>query len=189
MPKDFASRSRTAKRKPAPRKQSGTRTSPVKQKPVLFHGPSFSSGALIGAAVVLAAAYAPDFLHQSDLTMNDTDATEPTPTLRFEFPTILRDTEVQGDPSSYSVPKPSLPGEEVVYRVQAASFRKVDDADQLRALLLLQNLPVEMSTSQVNGQRWHRVVVGPFTRKLDAERARTKLREQDLPAILMRSKS
>ena len=121
--------------------------------------------------------------------MNDTDATEPTPTLRFEFPTILRDTEVQGDPSSYSVPKPSLPGEEVVYRVQAASFRKVDDADQLRALLLLQNLPVEMSTSQVNGQRWHRVVVGPFTRKLDAERARTKLREQDLPAILMRSKS
>ena len=46
----------------------------------------------------------------------------------------------------------------MVYRVQAASFRKVDDADQLRALLLLQNLPVEMSTSQVNGQRWHRVV-------------------------------
>jgi cell division protein FtsN len=54
---------------------------------------------------------------------------------------------------------------------------------------LLQNLPVEMSTSQVKGQRWHRVVVGPFARKLDAERARTKLREQDLPAILMRSKS
>lgn len=77
----------------------------------------------------------------------------------------------------------------MVYRVQAASFRKADDADQLRALLLLQNLPVEMSTSQVKGQRWHRVVVGPFTRKLDAERARTKLREQDLPAILMRSKS
>jgi cell division septation protein DedD len=189
MPKDFASRSRTAKRKPAPRKTPTRRTSPVKQKSVLFHGPSFSSGALIGAAIVLAAAYAPEFLRQTDLAKNLSDSTEKTPTLQFEFPQLLRDTEVQGDPSSYSVPKPSAPGEEVVYRVQAASFRKADDADQLRALLLLQNLPVEMSTSQVKGQRWHRVVVGPFARKLDAERARTKLREQDLPAILMRSKS
>ena len=146
------------------------RTSPVKQKPVLFHGPSFSSGALIGAAIVLAAAYAPDYLRQSGLAVNTSDTAEQTPTVRFEFP-LLRDTEVQGDPILLQRAKPSLPGEEVVYRVQAASFRKVDDADQLRALLLLQNLPVEMSTSQVNGQRWHRVVVGPFTRKLDAERA------------------
>ena len=71
---------------------------------------------------------------------------------------------------------------------QVASFRDVDDAQQLRAVLLLQNLP-ELSSSNVKGQLWHRVLVGPFTRKLDAERARTQLREQDLPAILMRDKS
>ena len=190
MPKDFASRSRTAKRKPAPRKKPAPRTSPVKQKPVLFHGPSFSSGALIGAAIVLAAAYAPDYLRQSDLAVNTSDTAEQTPTLRFEVPAVVarhRSTR-RPDPLT-ACQSPQLPGEEVVYRVQAASFRKADDADQLRALLLLQNLPVEMSTSQVKGQRWHRVVVGPFTRKLDAERARAKLREQDLPAILMRSKS
>ena len=189
MPKAFASRSRTAKRQPAPRKKPTPRTSPVKQKPVLFHGPSFSSGALIGAAVVLAAAYAPEFLRQGELDNKALETSEQTPTLRFEFPQLLRDTEVQGDPNSYSVPKPSAPGEEVIFRVQAASFRNADDADRLRALLLLQNLPVEMSSSEVQGELWHRVVVGPFTRKLDAERARTKLREQDLPAILVRSKS
>ena len=87
------------------------------------------------------------------------------------------------------MPKPTVPGEEIIYRVQAASFRDANDAQQLRAVLLLQNLPVELSSSNVKGQLWHRVVVGPFTRKLDAERARTKLREQDLPAILMRDKS
>ena len=63
----------------------------------------------------------------------------------------------------YSVPKPTVPGEEIIYRVQAASFRDANDAQQLRAVLLLQNLPVELSSSNVKGQLWHRVVVGPFT--------------------------
>ena len=154
---------------------------------MLFHGPSFFFGALIGAAIVLAAAYAPDYLRQSDLAVNTSDTAEQTPTLRFEFPQLLRDTEVQGDST--------------LQRAKALSARKKWFTESRRRLfakpmtpinyapLLLQNLPVEMSTSQVKGQRWHRVVVGPFTRKLDAERARTKLREQDLPAILMRSKS
>lgn len=189
MPKDFASRSRTAKRKPAPRRRPAPRTSPVKQKAVSFHGPSFSSGALIGAAIVLTAAYAPEFLRSSELTGATDSASQEQPKVQFQFPELLRNTKVQGDPTSYSVPKPAVPGEEVIYRVQAASFRDADDAQQLRAVLLLQNLPVELSSSNVKGQLWHRVVVGPFTRKLDAERARTKLREQDLPAILMRDKS
>ena len=81
-----------------------------------------------------------------------------------------------------------MPGEESSTGA-SASFRDANDAQQLRAVLLLQNLPVELSSSNVKGQLWHRVVVGPFTRKLDAERARTKLREQDLPAILMRDKA
>ena len=189
MPKDFASRSRTAKNKPAPRRKPAPRTSPVKQKSVSFHGPSFSSGALIGAAIVLTAAYAPEFLRSTELNSGAEASSEQQPAVQFEFPKLLRSTTVQGDPTSYSVPKPTVPGEEIIYRVQAASFRDANDAQQLRAVLLLQNLPVELSSSNVKGQLWHRVVVGPFTRKLDAERARTKLREQDLPAILMRDKS
>ena len=189
MPKDFASRSRSAKNKPASRRKSASRTSPVKQKAVSFHGPSFSSGAVIGAAIVLTAAYAPELLRSTELTSGTEDSAEQQPAVQFEFPKLLRNTTVQGDPTSYSVPKPTAPGEEVIYRVQAASFRDADDAQQLRAVLLLQNLPVELSSSNVKGELWHRVVVGPFTRKLDAERARTKLREQDLPAILMRDKS
>ncbi len=189
MPKDFASRSRTAKRKPTTRRTPVPRASPVKQKSMVFHGPSFSSGALVGAAIVMIAAYAPDFLRNTELGGIAEDFAEHAPVVQFEFPERLRNTEVQGDPTSYSVPKPMAPGEEIIYRVQAASFRDADDAQQLRAVLLLQNLPVELSSSNVKGQLWHRVVVGPFTRKLDAERARTKLREQDLPAILMRDKS
>ena len=189
MPKDFASRSRTAKRKPVTRRTHAPRTSPVKQKSVVFHGPSFSSGALIGAAIVIIAAYAPDFLRNTELAGLCEEISEHAPAVQCEFPERLRNTVVLGDPTSYSVPKPMAPGEEIIYRVQAASFRDADDAQQLRAVLLLQNLPVELSSSNVKGQLWHRVVVGPFTRKLDAERARTKLREQDLPAILMRDKS
>ena len=58
MPKDFAGRgggARKTKRRAAPRK-----TSPSKR--VLFHGPSFSAGALVGAAIVILAAFAPELM-------------------------------------------------------------------------------------------------------------------------------
>ena len=96
MPKDFASRSRTAKNKPAPRRKPAPRTSPVKQKSVSFHGPSFSSGALIGAAIVLTAAYAPEFLRSTELNSGAEASSEQQPAVQFEFPKLLRNTTVQG---------------------------------------------------------------------------------------------
>jgi cell division protein FtsN len=40
--------------------------------------------------------------------------------------------------------------------------------------------------SSINGENWYRVVIGPFDRKVEADRAMTKLREKNLAAILLK---
>ena len=57
----------------------------MKQKSVSFHGPSFSSGALIGAAIVLTAAYAPEFLRSTELNSGAEASSEQQPAVQFEL--------------------------------------------------------------------------------------------------------
>lgn len=186
MPKDFAGRNSK------PRKgNKSSRPSPRKVSPaprVLFHGPSFSSGAIIGALVVVIAAYAPDYLKSQghDLALiQESPTTQAAPEMIFEFPKLLRDSEVPVDTETYAVPEPAPGSQPKSYAIQAASFRDSEDADQLRAQLLLENLPARVGYSRVGEQTWFRVRVGPFTRKVEADRAMTKLRQRGLSAIWM----
>ncbi len=185
MPRDFAKRAtstRGSKRKPAKKRK------PVSPAPrTLFHGPSFAFGALLGAAIVITASYAPEML-RSDTTPGTAHTTgaNQEPAVQFEFPDLLRDEEVQPDPDAYVIPKPDPATEPATYTIQAASFRNESDAEQLRAQLLLQNLPARTDSSSVNGETWYRVSVGPFERRVEADRALTRLREQQLSAILVR---
>lgn len=175
MTKDFARRSASPKKKTRRRSRPAT---PGPQR-VLFHGPSFSSGAIVGALVVLIAAYAPEFLD----SRTGPDAKHPAAsdsagrTVTFEFDKLLRDAEVTPDLDAYPVPDPAEEAERS-YTLQAASFRTEARAEQLRAALTLENLPVRVAF--VGG--WYRVIVGPFDRKVDADRAMTRLRQRQLAA-------
>lgn len=181
MPKDFAGRGRTAPKK-RKKSRSARRVSP-KQR-VLFHGPSFATGALVGAAIVVLAAYGPELLTSPETTASSpAQPTQTKPKLEFEFPDLLRQTEVTADPEPYAVPAPEEGQVATTFNIQAASFQALADADALRAELLLANLPVRTSASEVKGQRWYRVVVGPFAKRIEADRAMTRLRERGLGAI------
>ena len=46
--------------------------------------------------------------------------------------------------------------------LQAGSFRKRDDADGLRAQIILLGQNVRVETGKVREETWHRVLVGPF---------------------------
>ncbi|XOV84080.1 MAG: SPOR domain-containing protein [bacterium] len=184
MTKDFAGRHSRASR---PRKNAQKRK-PAAPARVFFHGPSFTTGALVGAAIVILAAYAPDYL--SDNRQVNTvaehsgaDQTEPTRPLQFDFPDMLRETQVLADPEPYAVPSTSSGDQPEVWRIQAASFREKADADALRARLLLDNLPASTEVSEANGNTWHRVVLGPFARRVDANRAMTRLRQQGISGM------
>ncbi len=181
MPKDFAGRSSASTRK---RKRKTPRRVSPKQR-VLFHGPSFAIGALVGTAIVILAAYGPDLLqnpHQNVATSEPANV-ESKPTMTFDFPDMLKNSQVNPDPEPYAVPE-EIDDPDKVYHVQVASFRNLEDAEQLRARLLLENYPVQTASSDAKGERWYRVVLGPFQRKIDASRAINRLRAQGLAPIL-----
>jgi cell division protein FtsN len=69
------------------------------------------------------------------------------------------------------------------YLLQAGSFQDPNDADQLRASLILQGLEVFVKKIDVNGTTWHRVMVGPFDTDLGLNRAQDKLAEAQIESI------
>lgn len=82
-------------------------------------------------------------------------------------------------------PEPPASAPEI-FTLQAASFRSANDANRLRAELLLMDIPASTSSSSLADGVWYRVTVGPFTNKAEAERAMTRLREQKITAIWSR---
>ena len=48
------------------------------------------------------------------------------------------------------------------YMLQAGSFRKREDADNVRAQILLLGQNVQVESGKVREETWHRVLVGPF---------------------------
>ncbi len=152
---------------------------------MFFHGPSFCFGAIIGAAIIVLALYAPEFITATGTpTQTAEDTTQDSPKIEFQFDNILREAEVAPDLDSYEVPDAASNNGN--YTIQAASFRQYEDAEALRAKLLLKNLPVRSLATRINGDPWYRVVVGPFADKVEADRAMTSLRELNLSAIWLR---
>ena len=174
MPKDF----------------TRTRRQPDKRANVLFHGPSFVAGIILGALGVLAGAYGPELLEQTPVT-EETPAESTKPKLTFEFPKLLKENKVVVDPTPYtppgSVTTPEVvitPPEPKEFVLQAGSFRSVDDAESVRASLLLQDLPVNMVPVTLADGTWYRVVVGPYAVRDDAQAMLSRLQEQNLNVIL-----
>ena len=174
MPKDF----------------TRTRRQPDKQANVMFHGPSFVAGVVLGALGVLAGAYGPELLEQTPVT-KDAPAEPTKPKLTFEFPKLLKENKVVVDPTPYTPPGsvttpavvPSEP-ESKEFILQAGSFRSVSDAESVRASLLLQDLPVSMVPVTLADGTWYRVIVGPYRLQDDAQATLSKLQEQNLNVIL-----
>ncbi len=73
------------------------------------------------------------------------------------------------------------------YLLQAGSFRKHEDAESLRATLALVGLPAQIHTVQLDGgEEWHRVRVGPFEEKDRLEKARLRMKENDIQPMMLR---
>ena len=105
----------------------------------------------------------------------------------FEFDKKLKSSEIKGDAGVYKSPEAEMQLFQT-YRIQAASLSEKGKADQLRAELLLAGMEATTKHSKINGENWYRVLIGPFDRKVEADRAMTKLREKNLAAILLKEK-
>ena len=186
MPKDFASQARKPQAKKRIPKTKQKRPSKSNNSRI-FHGPSFSAGTMIGAIIVVTMAYAPELLVNNSTKLSEVgEAIEETEQIvEITFPQLLRESEVNTDTSTYKVdairknPKPNSS----ITHYQAASFRNPDDAEKLRARLLLNNLDANIKVKRLNQIDWHRVVIGPFKDPGSAMTAKSKLNELNIPAI------
>ena len=139
--------------------------------------------------MVLIAAYAPEFL--SGANSGGTKAQlapspEAAPEVTFEFDNLLRNSKVTADPGAYEVQGQTDQPGSIEYLIQAASFRHEAEAESLRAQLLLQDLPANTTSTRLDNAVWYRVTVGPFDSQVLAQRALTRLREQNLDALYIR---
>jgi cell division protein FtsN len=81
-------------------------------------------------------------------------------------------------------PKPMADGK--TYLLQVGAFRVLEDAESLRARVILMGLPVQIQRAEVNGVLVNRVRVGPFERLDDMNKARALLADEKITANVVR---
>lgn len=110
----------------------------------------------------------------------------------FDFYYILPELEVavpeQELASHSSKPESQVDGD-IEYILQAASFKQLDQADQLKAKLALQGIESSIQSVKINNDTWHRVRIGPIRNISKLEATRKRLRENGISAIVVKSKT
>lgn len=108
-------------------------------------------------------------------------------------------TAVPPTPQSVAAPAPAVPNADAAgtapavsadgfqYFVQAGAFRNVDDAQAQRAKILMLGWEPRLSEREENGHTIHRVRVGPFAKRGDAEQLREQLQDAGIPTSLIRA--
>ena len=71
------------------------------------------------------------------------------------------------------------------YILQAGSSRSAADAERLRASLALQGMAAQVQPVTVNGETWHRIRVGPFASRAEADAAQRQLRSARINTLLL----
>jgi cell division protein FtsN len=73
--------------------------------------------------------------------------------------------------------------DDAVYILQVGSFRNAEDADGMRAQMILLGLDAYTRPGEVKGELWHRVLVGPLDSDIKLNRVQDTLAEAGIEAI------
>ena len=158
-----------------------------------FSVSSFAAGLIAGVAVCMVVVYLIEVPESADQGSADTQGVpedsgdDPDGAQRFEFFESLPAAEVPTDTEPYKTLTPGgyVPLSE--YLVQAGSFHDEDDANRLRARLMLTGMDADITINTLDQEdgTWHRVVVGPFTSRENAEKMVASLKEHEVSPILL----
>ena len=109
----------------------------------------------------------------------------------FDFYTLLPDSEVIPSQVEAYISTPKDPNKKTTTLLQAGSFRKPEDANRLRAQLVLLNLEnvVAEKTVSSSGSVWYRVRLGPFDNRSALNKAEDILAQQGIASIRVNKSS
>jgi cell division protein FtsN len=176
MARDHAKKSATR----YPRQSAATMTS---------SRPAFISGLIVGA---LCMHFVPTLLEPSasdTITETETEHQSKLSVLKFDFYTLLKDSEIIVPDGNQPNESKSQPETDYIYLLQAGSFTNPRDAESLRIQLLLFHLTANIETFELNsGATVNRVLVGPFASRAKTASAKTKLAENNINSILLKRK-
>ncbi len=183
MAHDFAKQrsSNKSSQKKRTSTKSATKTSPAKS-----HWPCFFSGLLSGLLVALIGFlgfFGTDSLQNinSTISSNDADSTgQNDDSTDFTFYDRLSEAEVIVDVVAVEL-TPEIEENPIIYRVQAGSFNVLEDAEKLRAEIILMGLDASIAQAEVLGQTMYRVQAGPFIGNASADDAVDLLARNNLP--------
>jgi cell division protein FtsN len=99
---------------------------------------------------------------------------------KFEVVIPEQDGRVPQQPGAGPVQKPGA------YVLQAGSFRNHADADRMRALIAMQGVESKIQKVTIDKDTWHRVRIGPITNLRKLEDTRSKLRQAQVDALVIR---
>jgi cell division protein FtsN len=125
---------------------------------------------------------------KTEKTKTETDETAASKKPTFTFYDTFKDNEVivtDKPLKPTTTTNTVVPAAAVQYVLQVASFRKAEDADRVRAQLILLNMNawVEKATTR-NMETMHRVKVGPYTSKPKLDSARATLRAEGFDSLV-----
>lgn len=104
-------------------------------------------------------------------------------------PAAILSGQAPATPAATAPAKPAAPAagqDPFVYFVQAGAYSSADDAEQQRARLAMQGIGAKVSEREQGGRTVHRVRLGPFETRTDAEAAQERLRGAGAEAVLVR---
>lgn len=120
---------------------------------------------------------------QATVTERSTQAEQKEP---YSFYEILPNSQVETQPVDAYKSTPKTTALEQRKLLQTGSFRNRSDAENMRAQLLLMNLPnVHISKSDGSNGTWYRVRVGPFTDRSKLNKAQDKLAAKRISTLEM----
>ena len=127
-------------------------------------------------------------LNLGDTTRSSGTSAKPDPdssSTRYEFWKTLPSNDVAVNTNPYEKGT-NRTADTKEYLVQAGSFRRQDEADALRAELILAGMPATTSEVRLVGEdRWFRVLVGPYKSPRETRQAMTELRTKKISALLL----
>lgn len=119
--------------------------------------------------------------HSSSVSQKDTSTLSSR--LKFDFYDILKQQRVEVSATTQeSVPA----ADAITYFLQVGSFRSQNDAESLRAELILQNLDATIERADAADTIWYRVIVGPFDSRPRLAKARSLLASNNISPLLLK---
>lgn len=188
---DKASRQPDATGKPDPRNAPdpnaalGARDTPTSPPPAIGDAPLNLPGEKAGGSSAdKKVTPGKDELGALIATLTPTSPAEPP--VRVEKPRSEQRKESAASASSGSSGATGQQSAGGKYYLQAGSFKVLEDAEAVRARLIMMGMQVEIQRAEVNGIQFNRVRVGPFSKIDDMNKVRARLGEEKIATTVIR---